>query len=61
MYFVAEQHHGIRFADALRVPEDTQLAADIAPYLHRVDHPVHPQILLALSHDFDQLLTTVVE
>ncbi len=61
VYLPAEEHHGIRLARTLRVPEDAELAPGVAPRLNGMDRTVHAQILLVLSDDLDQPFASVVE
>ena len=61
VHLSAEEHHGIRLASPLCVPEDAELATAALTRHNRLNRTVHAQILLILSDDLDQPFAAVVE
>ena len=53
-YFSREEDHRIRFATALRMPEDAQPALIFLDLLNCLEGAIHTQILMVLGNQFDQ-------
>src|SRR5262249_16467436 len=61
MDFASKEHHRIRLAGPLGVPEHAQFAEAVLALLHRLDPAIDAEKLMVTGDDLDQLARAVVE